>query len=274
MVTMRATPAASDQAVLEAVGLARSFGGVVALQDYAIRLEAGDLIGLIGPNGAGKTTVFNLLSSVLRPDAGRIYWQGADVTDRPTHALARLGLARTFQNVRLFPDLSVIENVMAGLHMRHGEGLLTTLLGLPRFGRAEAAIRRHAHATLELAGLQALAAIRAGDLAYGDQRRVEIARALATEPRVLLLDEPAAGMNPSETQAVVALIRRIHEDLGIAVLVVEHDMRLIMGLCRRIQVLDRGRFLAAGTPEEIQADPAVVAAYLGTRRRSAHARDR
>jgi branched-chain amino acid transport system ATP-binding protein len=269
---MAATRAANGEAVLEAVGLARSFGGVVALRDYAIRIEAGDLIGLIGPNGAGKTTVFNLLSGVLRPDAGRIYWRGTEVTDRPTHALARLGLARTFQNIRLFPDLSVIENVMAGLHMRHGEGLLATLLALPRFRRAETAIRRRAQETLELAGLEALAAIRAGDLAYGDQRRVEIARALATEPQVLLLDEPAAGMNPSETQAVVALIRRVHADLGLAVLVVEHDMRLIMNLCRRIQVLDRGRFLAAGTPEEIQADAAVVAAYLGTRR--AHARDR
>jgi branched-chain amino acid transport system ATP-binding protein len=269
---MGTTPVADGPAVLEAVGLGRAFGGVVALRDYAIRIEAGDLIGLIGPNGAGKTTVFNLLSGVFRPDAGRIYWQGADVTDRPTHALARLGLARTFQNIRLFPELSVIENVMAGLHMRHGEGLLATLLGLARFRRAEAAIRRRAEETLELAGLEALASIRAGDLAYGDQRRVEIARALATEPRVLLLDEPAAGMNPSETQAVVALIRRVHADLGIAVLVVEHDMRLIMNLCRRIQVLDRGRFLAAGTPEEIQAHPAVVAAYLGTRR--AHARDR
>jgi branched-chain amino acid transport system ATP-binding protein len=270
---MEKTPVANGPAVLEAVGLARSFGGVVALADYAIRIAPGDLIGLIGPNGAGKTTVFNLLSGVLRPDTGRIFWQGVEVTDRPTHEIARLGLARTFQNIRLFPDLSVIENVMAGLHMRHGEGLLTTLLGLPRFRRAEAAIRRRARETLGLAGLQALASVRAGDLAYGDQRRVEIARALATEPQVLLLDEPAAGMNPSETQAVVQLIRRVHEDLGVAVLVVEHDMRLIMNLCRRIQVLDRGRFLAAGTPEEIQANPAVVAAYLGTRRQRAHARD-
>src|SRR5690606_26415185 len=253
--------AAADGAVLEAVGLSRAFGGVVALRDYAIRIAPGDLIGLIGPNGAGKTTAFNLLSGVLRPDAGRILWQGMDVTNWPPHALARLGLARTFQNVRLFADLSVIENVMAGLHMRHGPGLLTTLVGLGRFRRAEAAIRARAEATLETAGLAALATVRAGDLAYGDQRRVEIARALATEPRVLLLDEPAAGMNPAETQAMVALIRRIHAELGIAVLVVEHDMRLIMGLCRRIQVLDRGRFLAAGTPEEIQADPAVIAAY-------------
>jgi branched-chain amino acid transport system ATP-binding protein len=270
---MGATSAANHGVVLEAVGLARSFGGVVALRDYAIRIEQGELIGLIGPNGAGKTTVFNLLSGVLRPDAGRIYWRGIEVTERPTHEIARLGLARTFQNIRLFPDLSVIENVMAGLHMRHGAGLLATLLALPRFGRAEAAIRRRAAATLELAGLQARASVRAGDLAYGDQRRVEIARALATEPQILLLDEPAAGMNPSETQAMVQLIRRVHAELGVAVLVVEHDMRLIMNLCRRIQVLDRGRFLAAGTPEEIQADPAVIAAYLGTRRQRAHARD-
>jgi branched-chain amino acid transport system ATP-binding protein len=248
---MGATRAAHGEAVLEAAALGRSFGGVVALRDYAIRIEAGDLIGLIGPNGAGKTTVFNLLSGVLRPDAGRIYWRGVDVTERPTHEIARLGLARTFQNIRLFPDLSVIENVMAGLHMRHGEGLLAALLCLPRFRRAEATIRERAGQTLELAGLETLASLRAGDLAYGDQRRVEIARALATEPKVLLLDEPAAGMNPSETQAVVALIRRVHAELKIAVLVVEHDMRLIMNLCRRIQVLDCGRFLAVGTPEEV-----------------------
>jgi branched-chain amino acid transport system ATP-binding protein len=217
--------------------------------------------------------VFNLLSGVLRPDAGRIFWRGSDVTDQPAHIAARRGLARTFQNVRLFPELSVIENVMAGLHMRHGEGVLTTLLGLPRFHRAEATIRRRAREIVELAGLETLGPGRAGDLAYGDQRRVEIARALATEPRVLLLDEPAAGMNPTETRAVVELIRRVHEDFAVAVLVVEHDMRLIMNLCRHIQVLDRGRFLAAGTPEQVQTDPAVVAAYLGTRRRPAHARD-
>jgi branched-chain amino acid transport system ATP-binding protein len=268
---MTATQAADG--ILEAVGLSRSFGGVVALEDYSIRLRPGDLVGLIGPNGAGKTTVFNLLSGVLRPDAGRILWRGSDITDRPAHAIARLGLARTFQNIRLFPDLSVIENVMAGLHMRYGENLLTTLLGLPRFHRGEATIRRRAREVLELAGLLALAPVRAGDLAYGDQRRVEIARALATEPRVLLLDEPAAGMNPTETHAVVELIRRVHEDFSVAVLVVEHDMRLIMNLCRHIQVLDRGRFLAAGTPEKVQTDPAVVAAYLGTRRQRAHARD-
>jgi branched-chain amino acid transport system ATP-binding protein len=270
---MRASQAANGEPILEAVGLTRSFGGVVALEGYSIALRPGDLIGLIGPNGAGKTTVFNLLSGLLRPDGGKIFWRGFDVTERPTHAIARLGLARTFQNIRLFPDLSVIENVMAGLHMRHGGGVLTTLLGLPRFHRAEATIRRRARDTLELAGLQALGPVRAGDLAYGDQRRVEIARALATEPRVLLLDEPAAGMNPSETQAVVELIRRVHEDFSVAVLVVEHDMRLIMNLCRHIQVIDRGRFLAAGTPEEVQTDPAVVAAYLGTRRQRAHARD-
>jgi branched-chain amino acid transport system ATP-binding protein len=269
---MRATRAANDETVLEAVGLTRSFGGVLALDGYSISIRPSDLIGLIGPNGAGKTTVFNLLSGVLRPHAGKIRWGGADVTARPTHVMARLGLARTFQNIRLFPDLSVLENVMAGLHMRHGAGLVATLLGLAGFRRSEAVIRRRALETLELTGLQALAPLKARDLAYGDQRRVEIARALATEPQVLLLDEPAAGMNPSETQTVVALIRRIHKELGIALLVVEHDMRLIMDLCQRIQVLDRGRFLAAGTPEEIQADPAVIAAYLGTRRRHRHAR--
>ena len=176
---------------------------------------------------------------------------------------------RTFQNIRLFDDLSVLENVMCGGHMRHGAGLLATALRLPRFRRAEAGLAALGRSIIDRLGLGALVGRRAGDLSHGDQRRVEIARALASEPRVLLLDEPAAGLNPTETEALSGTIRRINRELGVAVLVVEHDMGLVMGLCDRVQVLNRGRLVAEGTPAEVQADAAVIEAYLGTRRRHA-----
>ncbi len=263
--------ASEPRTILEARGLGRRFGGVVALEDYALTLREGELLGLIGPNGAGKTTAFNLLSGVLRPSTGRIRFAGRDVTGWPTHRIARLGIARTFQNVRLFGDLSVLDNVMAGLHARWGAGLVATALATPGQRRREGEIARRAQAALDFVGLGALAGRRASDLAYGQQRLVEIARAIATEPVVLLLDEPAAGMNPSETDALADLLRRLHGDLGVALVVVEHDMRLVMGVCGRIQVLEGGRLLAEGRPEEIQRNPAVIAAYLGSRRGAEHA---
>ncbi len=262
---------AEGRTILEVRGLTRRFGGVLALDGYRLELREGDLLGLIGPNGAGKTTAFNLLSGVLRPSAGSVRFCGREVGGWPTHRIARLGIARTFQNVRLFGDLSVLENVMAGLHARHGAGLVATALGLPSFRRRERRIAERARAALDFVGLGALAGARASDLAYGQQRLVEIARAIATEPLLLLLDEPAAGMNPSETDALAELLQRLHGELGATLLVVEHDMRLVMGVCRRVQVLEGGRLLAEGRPEEIQSNPAVIAAYLGSRRGAQHA---
>lgn len=257
----------TSPAALEAQGIRRTFGGVVALDDYALRLTAGECVGLIGPNGAGKTTAFNVLTGVLKPTQGSIRVRGKDMTGRAPHVLADHGVARTFQNIRLFADLTVTETVQAGCHMRHGASLLTTLFPVPAFRRAEAAIRARTEAILESLDLKRIAGQRTGDLAYGDQRRVEIARALATEPVALLLDEPAAGLNAVETDALVRLIGAINRDHDIAVLVVEHDMRLVMNLCHRIQVLDRGLLVAEGTPAEIQRAPAVIDAYLGTRRK-------
>ncbi|WP_246252726.1 ABC transporter ATP-binding protein [Allomesorhizobium camelthorni] len=259
----------SSEAIIDANHITRRFGGLVAVDDYSLQLMHGDLVGLIGPNGAGKTTAFNLLTGVLKPSSGTIRVADIDLTGRPPHVLARHGIARTFQNIRLFNDLSVLENVMCGGHMRYGAPLLATLLQIPSFWRSEQIIADRSTEIVELTELSALIHRRAGDLSYGDQRRLEIARALATEPVALLLDEPAAGLNASETRILIDLIRKINEELKIGVLVVEHDVHMVMGLCRRVQVLNRGKLVAEGTPNEVQSDAAVIEAYLGTRRKGA-----
>jgi branched-chain amino acid transport system ATP-binding protein len=259
----------SGDAVIEAKGLKRVFGGLVAVDDYSLRLDRGDFVGLIGPNGAGKTTAFNLLTGVLQPSAGTIAVRGKDLTGSRPSVFAEAGLARTFQNIRLFNELSVIENVMCGGHMRGSTSLAAILARSPGFRASERRIAEIAVSAVERVGLAAHLHRRAGDLSYGDQRRVEIARALATEPSALLFDEPAAGLNPRETEMLVELMHAVNSQSGIAIVVVEHDMRLVMSVCRRVQVLNRGRLVAHGTPDEVQSNDAVIEAYLGTRRKAA-----
>lgn len=250
-------------ALLSAEGLEKRFGGICALSEYGVFVNAGELLGLIGPNGAGKTTVFNLLSGVLKPTAGRISFAGRDITHLRPDQSARLGIARTFQNIRLFQDLSVKDNIKVAFHMRQGKGLCSTLLGLPGYRRSERDMDSRAMEYLSQLGLSGLQGEVARNLPYGLQRRVEIARALAAGPKLLLLDEPAAGMNPHETEELVEMIRAIHRRLNLAIFLVEHDMSVVMAVSERIQVLDQGRVLAEGPPEVIRNDPRVIAAYLG-----------
>jgi branched-chain amino acid transport system ATP-binding protein len=249
--------------LLEVKSLSKSFAGVHALEDYSLRLEPMTIHGVIGPNGAGKTTLFNLLTGFLTPTAGTIRFQGRDITRQSAYRVARLGMARTFQNIRLFGQLSVLENVKTALQVRSASNIITTLLSAPSFLRRERELTVQATELLERVGLAARRDHPARNLPYGDQRRLEIARAVALKPKMLLLDEPSAGMNPNETAELLTLIRRLRDDLAITIIMVAHDIPLVMNLCDRIQVLNYGRLIAEGDPAAVRNNPEVIAAYLG-----------
>ena len=249
--------------VLDVRNLGIDFGGLTAVDSFNITIGPTEISGLIGPNGAGKTTIFNLLTGVYQPTRGSILINGIDTKGMPTHKVNRLGIARTFQNIRLFAEMSALDNVKVGMHNEIKCSFLSSLFHLPGYHKAEKKANEKAMELLEFMGLADVAHVKAGSLPYGVQRRLEIVRALASNPSIILLDEPAAGMNPSETAELMHQIRRIRDTFHIAIFLIEHDMNLVMNVCEAIAVVNYGRIIAKGTPEEIRENPAVIEAYLG-----------
>ncbi len=250
-------------AMLDVKNLSISFGGLKAVDDFHMAIEKGQLYGLIGPNGAGKTTVFNLLTGVYKPDSGSIELDGMNITGRKTTDINQAGVARTFQNIRLFKELSVLDNVKAGLHNHHPYSTIEGILRLPRYFKVEKAMDEQAMELLKVFDLDGEAGYKASNLPYGKQRKLEIARALATEPKLLLLDEPAAGMNPNETKELMDTICFVREHFDMTILLIEHDMKLVSGICEKLTVLNFGQVLAEGGTSDVLNEPEVIKAYLG-----------
>jgi branched-chain amino acid transport system ATP-binding protein len=252
---------ADDLLTVESVR--KEFGGLLAVSDLDFNIPVGSIVSLIGPNGAGKTTFFNMLTGVYKPTSGQVVFDGTDVTGKPPHAITKLGIGRTFQNIRLFPQMTALENVLVGMHSRLKGGILGSIFGTPRVRHEEREAHEKGRALLRYAGLGRVDDELAENLSYGDQRRLELARALATEPKLLLLDEPTAGMNPQETAAFTDFLAKLRTERPITILLIEHDMKVVMGISERVTVLDYGEKIAEGTPGEIQKNERVIEAYLG-----------